>query len=61
MNAQSKIIASIITGLAIGAGLIVLIYSMTKEETDYLQSGGSPNAGPAIADEWSDMNDSLGG
>lgn len=61
MDAQSKIIASVIVGLAIGASIAALLYSLKGDDNHHLQSKGSENSGAAFADEWSEMNDSLGG
>jgi hypothetical protein len=62
MDNQSKIIASAIVGLALGAVLSLVLFALKQDETDSdLQSAGIPNAGTTFADDWSDVNDSLGG
>ncbi|HCN83888.1 MAG TPA: hypothetical protein DIT07_09760 [Sphingobacteriaceae bacterium] len=62
MDGQSKIIASVIVGLAFGAALAVFLFSLKQDGSDHnLQSAGHVNGGAALADDWSDMNDSLGG
>lgn len=62
MDSQSKIIASVIVGLALGAVLSIFLFTLKDEETDNdLHLAGTPNAGATFADDWSDVNDSLGG
>jgi hypothetical protein len=62
MDSQSKIVASVIVGLALGATLVALIYRLKQDGNGHhLKSAGNANDGPAVADDWSDMNDSLGG
>lgn len=62
MDSQSKIVASVIIGLALGAVLSIVLFALKEDETgNDLQSAGTPNAGATFADDWSDVNDSLGG
>jgi gas vesicle protein len=65
MNNQSKILASLLVGVAVGATLGILFSSKKgKEILDYLISSEDSEfeARPAISEDyWSDLNDSLGG
>ncbi len=62
MGSQSKVIASVIVGLALGAVLSVVLFALKEDETgNDLQTAGTPNAAATFADDWSDVNDSLGG
>ena len=61
MNSQSKIVSTLLVGLALGAALGVLLSYLRQDDTEGPGTGADSQAAATAADEWSDMNDSLGG
>jgi hypothetical protein len=61
MNSQSKIAGTLLIGLALGAALGALLYYLKQDDTERLGSDADGQAAANAADEWSDLNDSLGG
>jgi hypothetical protein len=61
MDAQSKIGRTLLIGLALGAALGVLLFYLKQVEKGEMASDESVQPAARAADEWSEMNDSLGG
>jgi hypothetical protein len=61
MNNQSKILSSLAIAILVGAAFAALFSLAGDDELlENLQSSGAGTQ-PGVADDWSDVNDSLGG